>query len=117
LNAPLYVTGTTPEGKPLVGGIFRMKDEQGFPLDSSYDYCRESGLAIDYLELLCDAWLNSPEKYDAVVAELNFLGGSHEDAFKLAGAIWLAAHPEAMAKENPIDEFCRAVLEFKLMNK
>ena len=113
MNNPLYITGLTPGGIPLIGGIFTLKDTFGFPLDMSYELVKENGHLIDYCELLCDAWLNDCLKFDMVVRELEMLGGSHVEEWKLAGAVWLQQHAEAMKMQNPVDEFCRFVLSEK----
>lgn len=69
--SPLYVTGVTPEGQPLVGGVYRMKDEFGFPIDLSVLVLREKGANVDWLELLADAGRQSDaSKLLDAVAEL-----------------------------------------------
>lgn len=110
---PLYVTGYSPEGKPLLGGIFKAKDQCGIPLDFRFDTAREKGMAIDYMELLCDAWLSNCLGFDTIVRELDLLGGSRVDDWKAAGCIWLSSNPDAMQSENPINEFCYAILSLK----
>jgi hypothetical protein len=114
-KSPIYVTGLNPDGKILVGGIFRMKDEQGVPLDFSHDICREKGWVIDYMELLCDAWLNDCLKFDSVVRELEMLGGSCVEIWKQAGSVWISEFLKSSGSlsQNPIDEFCREMLSIK----
>lgn len=113
MNSPLYVTGFSPEGRPLIGGIFKMKDQEGFPLDASFDLCRDKGLAIDYMEFLCDAWLSDCLGFDSVIRELDMLGGSRVDEWKMRGCVYISLNPEAMKAENPVDEFCKYTLALK----
>jgi hypothetical protein len=110
---PIYITDIAPDGRLLVGGIFKMKDQVGFPLDCSYDICKENNLAIDYCELLCDAWLTNCLGFDAVCRELELLGGSHVEEWKTAGAVFTSFHPECLDAENPVDEFCKYILDVK----
>lgn len=110
---PLYVTGINPEGKLLIGGVFRMKDEYGFPLDCSRDVIKEKGWEIDYLELLCDAWLHDVDGFDSVCRELDMMDGSHVDQWKLYGAVFLQQHPKSIQRKDSIDVFCRYVMAKK----
>lgn len=112
---PLYITGINPEGKPLMGGVFRMKDEHGFPLDCSRDVLKEKGWEIDYLELLCDAWLHDVDGFDSVCRELDMLDGSHVQQWKLYGAVFLKQHPRAIQRTDSVDVFCRYVMAKKRM--
>lgn len=74
MNNPLYITGLTDDGYFLIGGIYRMKDELGFPLDASLDYCIEKGnLIIDWCECLADAGSQNDWKFDSVLEELEML--------------------------------------------
>lgn len=94
-----------------------MKDELGFPLDMSYEIIKEKGLAIDYMELLCDAWLNDCLKFDSVCRELDMLGGSHVEHWKLGGCAFLNKYPKALKCSEPINVFCRYVLQRKWLKK
>jgi hypothetical protein len=74
MSKTLYTTGLTSDGYFLIGGIYRMKDELGFPLDASLDYCIESGnLVIDWCECLADAGSQKDWKFDSVLEELEML--------------------------------------------
>lgn len=114
---PLYITGINPEGKPLIGGVFRMKDEHGFPFDLSRDILRENGESVDYLELLCDAWLHDCNGFKSVCKELDMLDENLVKLWKLTGTIFLNRHPKAYKQQNPIDVFCRYVMSKKKMKK
>lgn len=73
--SPLYITGTTRDGIPLMGGIFAMKDQEGFPVDASLHECQHKGLCPDWAEYLADAGRQKQWKFDAAYDELtNLLG-------------------------------------------
>lgn len=110
----LYFTGLSHGGNGLIGGLFRMKDEHGFPLDVAHDILKENGLGIDCLDLLCATWLHDCLGFNAIVRELKLLGfEGMEEKWKDLGSRWLNGHPEAMSETNPVDCFCRAMLELK----
>lgn len=60
-------------GVPKVQGVFTMRDEQGFPLDMSYEIAREKGWSIDWLEAMADAARQCILKLDALLAEMRLL--------------------------------------------
>src|SRR5690242_12721874 len=95
----LYQSGIAPDGKPLMAGLFRLKDEEGFPIDMSYEQCKEHGWHPDWAEALADAGSQGIEKYDALLQELGFLLGEDQrndivNKFALWAAKTYAAHPE-----------------------
>lgn len=73
---PIYITGHTLEGKLLMGGIFTMKDQEGFPVDTSYEICKENGHLIDWAEYLYDAGRWGIESWDRAVKEMTLLLGA-----------------------------------------
>lgn len=109
----LYVTGVSPDGRPLIGGIFRMKDEIGFPLDMSFEICQEHNWRIDYLELLCDAWLKDCLGFDSVIKELDMLESSHVEEWKTVCTSTLNRFPKMLRTENPISTACKYWLSRK----
>lgn len=110
----LYFTGTTPDGKLLLGGVFKMQDEVGFPLDASFEECRRKGYAIDWLEALSDCWLNSCEKFDSFCNQAQSLTGNNlKDMFSSYGAMTLRKFPKMRSTPNPIDTVCRYTLAKK----
>lgn len=116
LQSPLYVTGLTTDGSKsfLIGGIFKMQDQVGFPVDAAYDICRENNLKIDWLESLCDCWLNDCLKFDSFVRQARLLTGiDFEDRFKSVGATVLAMFPKMNQTQNPVDTVCRYILARK----
>lgn len=51
----IYMTGCRLEGTPLIGGVWTLRDQEGFPLEMSHLVCRDKGWAIDWLEAMADA--------------------------------------------------------------
>ena len=51
----IYTTGCTPDGTPLIGGVWTLRDQEGFPLEMSHLVCRDKGWAIDWMEAMADA--------------------------------------------------------------
>jgi hypothetical protein len=77
-KSPLYFTGLTPDGRLLLGGVFRMKDEVGFPLDMSYEIAKEKGWLIDWMEYLADAGRQKQPKIESCLREIGYLLGEDE---------------------------------------
>ena len=85
------MSGITPEGKPLIAGLFVLKDQEGFPLDMAYEKAKEYG-EPDWAECLADAGRRGIKQYDSVTRELGFLLGPDvrddiENRFNMWGAI------------------------------
>ena len=55
----IYTTGLTPGGLNLVGGIWTLWDQHGFPLEMSHLICRDSGWHVDWIEAMADASLSN----------------------------------------------------------
>ena len=51
----IYATGCTPEGAILIGGIWKLWEQEGFPIEMSHLICRDNGWAVDWLEAMADA--------------------------------------------------------------
>lgn len=51
----IYATGCTPDGVTLIGGIWKLWEQEGFPLEMSHLVCRDKGWAVDWLEAMADA--------------------------------------------------------------
>jgi hypothetical protein len=71
----LYQTGFTPDGIPLLGGIYRLKDQEGFPVDMAYELCRDKGVCPDWAEFLADAGSQKDWKFDDAFHEIEMLCG------------------------------------------
>jgi hypothetical protein len=119
MNTPLYRTGTAPDGRPLVGGIFKMRDTHGLPLDFQVEEAKLKGFHIDWLEAMADCWLNDCLKFDNFVKEAALLcpDANLGDKFSTHGATIIALHPEFKNEQNPVDAVCRYTLEQKRRNQ
>lgn len=51
----LYTTGVTTTGEVLVGGIWKFKTQEGFPVEMAWMELRDRGLCPDWAEYLADA--------------------------------------------------------------
>lgn len=52
---PLRIIGQTAKGIPIMGGLFKMADTNGFPLTCSIDECRKRGVAPGLPAYVADA--------------------------------------------------------------
>lgn len=60
-------------GVPKLQGVYRLKDESGFPLDMSYELAKENGWEIGWVEAIADAARQSIPKMEALIAEIEML--------------------------------------------
>jgi hypothetical protein len=60
-------------GTPKVQGLFTLRDQEGFPLDMSYEICKENGWDVDWVDILADAARQCIFKFKAVVEEMEML--------------------------------------------
>jgi hypothetical protein len=60
-------------GVPKLQGVFRMKDQEGFPIDMAYELAKENGWEVDWVEALSDAARQCILKYDALIEEIGML--------------------------------------------
>lgn len=67
-------------GVPKMQGVYRMRDQEGFPLDIAYEIAKEKGGIVDWVEALTDAGRQSIDKYDALVEEIRMLEPHKVDA-------------------------------------
>lgn len=51
----IYATGQTPDGYVLIGGVWTLWHQHGFPLEMSHLVSRDKGWRIDWLEAMADA--------------------------------------------------------------
>lgn len=58
-NPVIYATGCTPDGILLVGGVWTLRDQEGFPIEMSYLLVRDKGWLIDWAEAMADASLSN----------------------------------------------------------
>lgn len=115
LAHPLYITAVCGQSDQIMlGGIFQMQDRVGFPLDASYEECKQRGYLIDWLEALCDCWLNDCLKFDSFVRQASSITGENlETRFSEAGAVVLAKFPKMRHTTNPVNTACRYILSRK----
>jgi len=59
IHDTIYITGITDAGTPLIGGLWRLYRQEGFPLDLSLLIVREKGCAPDIAELFAEATIHS----------------------------------------------------------
>ena len=54
----IYQTAITTEGKCLLGGVWRLYRQEGFPVDLSFITIREMGHRPDYMEMMAEATMH-----------------------------------------------------------
>ena len=114
LTAPLYVTGVSDDGRLLLGGIFRMHDEHGYPVDCCFEEAKLRGYDIDWLEALCDCWLNDCLKYDSFCRQAESCAKVDLDMeFVMSGAMVAALLPKVLRAKSPVDAVCRYIIRRK----
>lgn len=60
-------------GVPKLQGVFRLRDQEGFPLDMSFEIARDRGWDIDWVEALADAARQCIFKFEALLEEIRML--------------------------------------------
>lgn len=55
MKTPIYVTGMTIDGKPCLGGIFKLTDTYGFPLPMSMTEAEKRGAVVSWPTFVKDA--------------------------------------------------------------
>jgi hypothetical protein len=110
----IYITGLTPDGIPLVGGIWRLYRQEGFPVDLSLLTIREKELVPDIMELFAEATIHyelpqafkqCPEIFtdEAKTKWLVYLkanGENETDQFQAAEKILLQKRSNGIKKED-----------------
>jgi len=51
----IYTTGCTEDGTYLIGGVWTLRDQVGFPIEMSHVVCKQNGWLIDWMEAMADA--------------------------------------------------------------
>ena len=64
---------TQINGVPKLQGVFTLRDQEGFPVDMSYEITKERGWEVDWVEALADAARQCILKYDALLEEIRML--------------------------------------------
>ncbi len=69
-------------GVPKLQGVFRMRDQEGFPIDMSYELAKENGWEVDWVEALADAARQCVFKYNTLIEEIKMLEPDKLDGVK-----------------------------------
>jgi hypothetical protein len=115
LVKPLYVTGVEPlKQRLMLGGIFKMHDQVGYPIDCCIEEAKERGFDIDWLEALCDCWLNDCLKFDSFCRQIESQTNLQlKTKFSMTGACVLAKFPKMKNTNNPINTVCKYIMAKK----
>jgi len=68
----LLRTKLQTNGVKKLQGVYSFKDQEGFPIDMSYEYAKDKGIEIDWIEALADA-SRQAGKIDGLIAEMKML--------------------------------------------
>lgn len=94
LRAKSQITGI-----PKLQGVFRMRDQEGFPVDVSYEIAKERGWEIDWIEALADAGRQCIFKFQSLLEEIAMLEGDAEQAERVFGMILMAQEGETFCEK------------------
>ena len=84
----IYQTGYTPAGEPLIGGVWALRQQEGFPLEMSQMVCQSNGWKIDWLEAMCDA--STTNNLPALISQVEaFLSAGDLLRLKMGFCAWL----------------------------
>lgn len=97
-SGPLIVRHMA-NGKPRLQGVFRLQDQEGFPVDMSYEEAKKNGIEIDWVEALVDAGRQGIEKYDSLCGQIALLIG--DDQTRAVTRIFASAFMEF---KPPVDD-------------
>jgi hypothetical protein len=115
-SSVIYATGCTPDGVTLIGGIWKLWEQEGFPLEMSHLICRDKGWAVDWLEAMADA--SCTHNCPALVKHIEaFLPDETMTALKLgfmrvlnSGKTYEQIVAEKQANCRAFEDFIRAAL-------
>jgi hypothetical protein len=87
-------------GVPKLQGVFTMRDQEGFPIDMSYELAKENGWEVDWVEALADAARQCIFKYDALIEEIKMLEPDRLDIVKRIFALgFMSSEGETFSKQ------------------
>ncbi len=72
----IYTTGYTQQGVELVGGIWTLFDQEGFPIEMSYLKLKQDGKRVDWIEAMASASLSN--NLPSLVAQMSLFMGESE---------------------------------------
>lgn len=81
MNDTIYITGISTNGNLLVGGVWRVYHQDGFPLEMSYLILRDRGCSVDWLEAMADA--STDNNLPALMKHLDFLNQETIEILKI----------------------------------
>ena len=102
----------------MIAGVYRLKDECGFPIDASYDYCHDKDLTIDWMEALAYALSQGVEgvfKMDALLKEIKMLIPDEYDGIVCRWKVLFEYHLKRVTSqgEQAIYDVCERILKEK----
>jgi hypothetical protein len=98
-SSPLRLKSQT-NGVPKLQGVFTMRDQEGFPIDMSYELAKENGWEVDWVEALADAARQCIFKYDALIEEIKMLEPDRLDIVKRIFALgFMSSEGETFSKQ------------------
>ena len=74
---PLRLKSQTT-GVPKLQGVYRLKDEDGFPIDMSHELAQEQGAVVDWIEAMADAGRQCVFKFNGLLEEMRMLIGDEK---------------------------------------
>lgn len=90
-------------GVPKLQGAFTLRDQQGFPLDMTYEIASDHGWEVDWVEALADAARQDISKHDAVIAEIGMLEPGKLEAVKRIFACGLMSSEGETFRDKALD--------------
>jgi hypothetical protein len=98
-SSPLRLKSQT-NGVPKLQGVFTMRDQEGFPIDMSYELAKDNGWEVDWVEALADAARQCIFKYDALIEEIKILEPDKLDIVKRIFALgFMSSDGETFSKQ------------------
>jgi hypothetical protein len=112
MKTEIYQTGFTKDGSPLIGGIWKMKTEVGFPVDLSILEIQQRGGAPDWAEMLADAGsVDLPAfEFDNAVHEMRQVIPILADEIMHRFKLWFSSHAK---HGEDFSQTCKALLAIK----
>jgi len=110
MSNPLYFNPIS-----VLGGAYKLKDEHGIPVDLTYEYFKERGISIDWMEALAEALYQDVTKMDSLLKEIKLLLPSDFDLIYTKFKI-LFMHYYNKNKDMTVQEVCYLIIKDKQEN-